>query len=461
MKVFLDYEPTPKQRLFHNSKADEVLFGGAAGGGKSKAVVMDALFRCMKWPNTHAYIFRRTYRELEDSIIKEARLSIPNILGRYNSGRHEYHLINGSYIHFRHCESVKDMYQYKGQEIQWLYFDELTTFEYEIYDFLKTRLRAKKSLNMVPLVRCTSNPGDIGHAWVKAHFVDAGPFMKLVPHEYYSETLHKSYTRTTQYIPAFAKENPHISEEYILELEKKPEALRKALLYGEWDAFEGQVFTEFRNDPAHYIDGKNTHVISPFPLNPNWQRYCTFDFGFSKPFAVLWFAQKPDGTLILYREWYGYTGVPNEGVKMTPESIAKGILAREQEEHKEGIHFTRYADPACWDVSRGDSVADQMRRVGVNWNPSDHSRISGKLQIHSRLAFGEDGRPMLQIFSTCPQVIRTLPALPYSRTKPEDIDTDSEDHIYDAIRYLCVMHPTPKRIDPAPVVRGYDPLSRD
>ena len=117
------YAPTPKQRLFHASCADEVLFGGAAGGGKSKAIVMDALLRCLTYPRTHAYVFRRTYGELEDTVIREARASYPEGLGRYNAARHEIALPNGSMIHFRSCAHVQDVYGYKVVEIQWLYFD--------------------------------------------------------------------------------------------------------------------------------------------------------------------------------------------------------------------------------------------------------------------------------------------------------------------------------------------------
>ena len=137
MKEFcVRYSPTPKQRAFHASIADEVLFGGAAGGGKSKAIVMDALFRCLRFPRTHAYIFRRTYGELEDTVIREARESYPDGLGTYNGARHEIAFPNRSRIHFRSCQHLQDMYQYKGSEIQWLYFDELTSFEQEMYDFL-------------------------------------------------------------------------------------------------------------------------------------------------------------------------------------------------------------------------------------------------------------------------------------------------------------------------------------
>ena len=154
--VAINYQPTPKQQIFHSSPANEVLFGGAAGGGKTKAIIMDALFRCLKWPGTTACIFRRTYQELEDTDIKEAQASYPEEIAKYNAGRHEFNLINGSKILFRHCESESDRFKYSGIEIQFLYFDELTSFEQVVYDFLKTRLRAKKSLGVTPIIRSAS-----------------------------------------------------------------------------------------------------------------------------------------------------------------------------------------------------------------------------------------------------------------------------------------------------------------
>lgn len=157
--VTIEYSPTPKQAAFHSTTADEVLYGGAAGGGKTKAMVMDALFRCITWPKTVAVIFRRTFRELEDTDIKEALSSYPESIAKYNSGRHEFALINGSKILFRHCEREADRFTYSGLEIQFLYFDELTTFTQVIYDFIKTRLRAKKELNVKPVIRSASNPG--------------------------------------------------------------------------------------------------------------------------------------------------------------------------------------------------------------------------------------------------------------------------------------------------------------
>ena len=463
MKITIDYQPTPKQMLFHTSDANEVLYGGAAGGGKSKACVMDALARCLRSPGTAAYIFRRTFRELEDTIIKEAKASYPAGLGKYVAARHEYLLNNGSRILFRHCERIADMYSYAGAEIQFLYFDELTTFEGEIYDFLKTRLRAKRSLGVVPVVRSTSNPGGIGHGWVKKYFVDAGPFMEKVAHKTFSRKLGKTKISTTQYIPSLATENPYITQDYIFELERKPEALRRALLNGEWDSFEGQVFVEWRDEPAHYADRKWTHVIAPFAIPDWWPRFMSFDHGFSRPFSVGWWAIAPDGTAYRYREWYGSNGTPNKGLEISPAAIAQGIIEREAEERANNIEIDRIADPAIFDRSRGDSVAQMMEphggKPGVYFRRGDNTRLAGKMQFHERLKFDAEGQPGMQVFSTCTDFIRTIPALPYSMTKAEDIDSNAEDHCYDEARYFCMARPMPVQGAAPRRKPQYDPLA--
>lgn len=444
--VTINYKPTPKQVIFHGSPANEVLYGGAAGGGKTKALIMDALMRCLRNPGTTAAIFRRTYQELEDTDIKEAMSSYPKQLAKYNAGRHEFALINGSKILFRHCENEADRFNYSGIEIQFLYFDELTSFEQSIYDFLKTRLRAKRSLGVTPIVRSASNPGNIGHGWVKKMFVNAGAYMSIQEQRLYSETLHKERIIRTQYIPALAKENPFITEDYIFELETKPEALKRALLNGDWDSFEGQVFTEFVNDPAHYKDQLHTHVIAPFDIPLWWSRYMSFDHGYTKPFACLWWAVDPEGRAYLYRQWYGCKPrQANVGLELTPRQIAEGIVEREQEEARNNLNVERIADPAIWDRSRGDSVADQMRpdvgKPGVIFRKGDNTRIAGLMQMHERFRFRQDGRPMLYVFNTCQDWIRTVPNLPYSMKKPEDVDTAAEDHDYDATRYFVMSRP--------------------
>lgn len=467
-KVFnIDYVPTPKQAMFHASTADEVLYGGAAGGGKSKAIVMDALYRCMLYANTHAYIFRRTYGELEDTIIREARDSYPDGFGKFNMGRHEYALPNGSVIHFRHCAFVADMYNYKGAEIQWLYFDELTSFEPDIYDFLKTRLRAKKKLGIRPCVRSSSNPGDIGHAWVKKMFVDAAPYMSIFTREIYSQSANKTKIYKMQYIPALVTENPHIGEDYLFQLESKPEALRNALLHGDWNAFEGQVFTEWMDKPEHYMDRIGTHVIAPFEIPLSWPRYMSFDHGYAKPFSVGWWAIGPDGTAYRYREWYGCEkGRANVGLKLTPRQIVNGILEREEDERLNNLFIDRIADPAIFDRSRGDSVAQLMEPLakgepGVYFRPGEHNRMSGKMEMHERLRFDQNQRPKMYVFSTCTEFIRTVPALPYSLSKTEDVDSDAEDHVYDETRYFLMARPIRPKEKKESKRKEFDPFAEE
>lgn len=256
-----------------------------------------------------------------------------------------------------------------------------------------------------------------------------------------SGVLGRESWATTQYIPALAAENPHVGEAYVFELEQKPQMLRRALLLGDWSAFEGQVFTEFRDEPARYGEARWTHVIKPFAIPGHWLRYVSFDHGYSAPFSVGWWAVAPDGTAYRYREWYGWNGTPNRGVEMSPKEIAKGILEREAEERREGILFDRVADPAIFERSRGDSIAQQMRAEGVAFRRGDHARMAGKMQLHGRLRFDAEGKPGLYVFDCCRQFIRTVPALCYDANRVEDVDTAAEDHAYDETRYFLMARP--------------------
>jgi hypothetical protein len=296
--------------------------------------------------------------------------------------------------------------------------------------------------------------------------VDAAPYGTLAEHTVKSKAAGKERIFTTQYIPALATDNPYITDDYLFELERKPEALRRALLYGDWDAFEGQVFIEWKDDPAHYEDRLWTHVIAPFKIPVNWPRYMSFDHGYSRPFSVGWWAIGPDGCAYRYREWYGCKqGQANIGIKLSPRQIAEGIVEREEEdEEKENIVVDRIADPAIFERSRGDSVAQQMepdgKLKGIIFRKGDNARIAGKMQIHERLRFDKDGHPLLQVFSTCKDSIRTIPNLPYDPKKPEDIDTKAEDHCIDEWRYFGMARPCPLRSQEIEVIKPFDPFRR-
>ncbi len=459
-QVSIDYNPTEKQRLFHESSVDELLYGGAAGGGKSHAIVMDAFLRCIFYPGTAAYIFRRTFPELKDSIIKIARQWIPEGIGRYVESSHEMRLPKGSVIRFCHCANEADVYNYLGAEIQWLYIDELTTFTLSMYNYLKTRLRAAKRLGVTPLVRCASNPGNIGHGWVKEWFVDAAPYGQIVEEKIESSLSGKTKISKRQYIPALVKDNPHIDDVYEFQLAQKPEKLRRALLHGDWDAFEGQVFMEFADRPEHYRDRQYTHVIEPFAIPDSWARYVSMDWGSNKPFSVGWFAVAPDETAYHYREWYGWDGTPNNGCRKTNMEIARGILEREAAERERGIEFIRVADPACWQEYGGPSIAQQMGAAGVWFRRGDHARIAGKMMLHEKLRFDGQGKPGLYVFANCEHFIRTVPNLPYDPIKVEDVDTDAEDHVFDMCKYFLMSRYGPNKIEVQPRRTGYDPFTR-
>ena len=464
MDILLNYRPTDKQREFHESDCDEVLYGGAAGGGKSYAICWDALMRLLKYPGTHAYLFRRTYPELEMTLVKTMLTIVPKELGRYVAGTHELKLINGSVAHFCHLQNEGEgLLKYQGAEIHWLYFDELTHFTKAMYDYLRTRLRAEKRLGIVPCVRCASNPGGPGHAWVKARFVDAtdgGRHVREITVK--SEVLGTVAVRRVQYIPALATDNPHITRDYVIEQEQKPRALREALLEGKWDAFDGQAFPEFTDDPAHYEDGLYTHVIRPFEIPYHWPRYVSFDHGYTRPFSFGVWAVDEEGRVYRYKECYGCVpGEPNTGLMLPPGEIAQELAGLLESEFAEGIRPRGIADPAIWDRSRGMSVEEQIRSGfgGVVFQKGDNTRLPGKMQLHERLKFGEDGRPMLYVFETCRDFIRTIPALVYDKKKPEDIDTSGEDHIYDETRYFLMSRPiAPRAQAPRKKPGGFDPL---
>jgi hypothetical protein len=454
------YKPTEKQLLFHNSTADELLYGGAAGGGKSTAAVADAFVKCMATAGVCAYLFRRTYPELEDTLIATAKRLIPECAGKYIAAAHEYRLVNGSVMRFRHLQYDADVTAYQGAEMQYLYIDELTHFPRAVYDYLKTRVRATVGQRVKPLIRCTSNPGGIGHGWVRQYFVDSCKDGGTREVQVYSAELGRAQTRRVQYIPARALDNPHLAREYVFELEQKPKKLREALLLGRWDAFEGQAFTEWRDEPEHYGDGIGTHVVAPFEIPAEWPAWCSFDFGYAKPFSVGWWAVSPGGRVYRTAEWYGCTGTADEGIKIDPAAIARGILEREAERGQAG-RFVRVADPSIFDESRGMSVARAMANEGVSFLPGDNKRLPGKMQMHYRLRMGPDGKPGLQVFQTCRQFIRTVPALAYSAVKPEDIDTSAEDHIYDETRYFLMANPVGQAVKQVPDLNGWRPPALD
>lgn len=444
------------------------MYGGAAGGGKSDALLTEAL-RQIRVPNYRGILFRDTVPQLEGLISRSMEL-YPKIARnvRFNENQKVWKFPSGAKIFFGYMQRDQDRYNYQGKAYDFIGFDELTHFSKVQYDYLKSRNRPTGPGTRV-YIRATCNPDGKGMGWVKNRFITPAPPLTTL-----YETVRvnmpdgtvREMTQDRVFVPSNVFDNQRLLDNdpgYLATLASLPEAERNALLYGSWDSFTGQVFTEWKNDPSHYKDGFWTHVIEPFPIPESWKIVRGFDFGYAKPFSVGWYAVDHQGKVYRIREYYGCTGEPNVGVQLNPYEIAKNI--REIEENDpilKGRSIQGVADPSIWDESRGESVARMMERSPyfVHWSPGDNTRLPGKMQFHYRLAFDDNGECMFQVFTTCTEFIRTFPALIYSERKPEDIDTDMEDHIYDECRYVLMERPIAPRENVLQRIDMDDPLNQ-
>ena len=459
------WKPQPRQYEFMRRGEYEALYGGAAGGGKSDALVAEAL-RQVDIPHYKAILFRKTFPEARELILKSQRI-YPRVYSnaKYNGSEHCWTFPSGARIYFGSMPNSTSYLRYQGLSFAFIGFDELTHFTRDEYEYLISRNRADGQGIRV-YIRATANPGGVGHGWVKERFITSMP--ANTPYTFKTQIYKPDGTtmeveRKRIFIPSSVFDNPILlrnDPNYLANLAMLPEAKRKALLYGDWDSFAGQVFTEWRNNPDGYKTHKNTHVIEPFEIPVHWRRYRSFDFGYAKPFAVQWWAVDTDGRVYLYRQLYGCTETPNEGVKWEPRKIAREIRRIEDEQEK-GNTIIGIADPSIWDKSRGSdgTVINMMEAEGVYFDKGKNDRISGKMQLHYRLAFDEKGFPMMYVFNTCRQFIRTLPNLVYDNVRVEDIDTAQEDHDYDACRYFLQENPIKARENKAETRVVYNPLA--
>lgn len=442
------WQPQPKQAEFMARDEYEVLYGGAAGGGKSDAIIAEAL-RQVDNPNYRAIIFRKTYPQCRELILKSLRIysrAFPK--AKYNGSEHYWQFPSGAKIYFGSMPNSTSYLNYQGLSYSYIAFDELTHFTKEEYEYMISRNRADGE-GLRVYIRATANPGGIGHGWVKERFITASA--PGVPYEVKAEVTGNdgkktSVTRSRVFIPSSVFDNRKLLDNdpgYLANLALLPDAQKKALLYGDWNSYEGQVFTEWRDNPEGYESGKYTHVIAPFEIPKTWKRYRTFDFGYAKPYAVQWWAVDYDGRAYLYRQLYGCVpDSPNTGVKEEPRVQARKIRQIEKE-LEAGNHIYGIADPAIWDESRGrdGTIISIFEEEGLFFNKGKNARLSGKMQCHHRMAFDKSGRPMMYVFNTCRPFIRTIPNLIYDSKNVEDVDSDCEDHDYDAMRYFFMENP--------------------
>ena len=460
------WSPQPKQAALMRRFEDEALYGGAAGGGKSDCALAEAL-RQVSHPAYRGLILRKTYPQLSELIDRSQAIyaaAFPE--AKWNEQKHCWTFPSGAKIHFGAMQHLSDRTNYQGKRYDFIDFDELTQFTWEEYSYMFSRCRPGAPGTRC-YIRAQANPGGIGHAWVKARFITPAPPLTTIWEEV-PVTMPDGSTETRRrsrvFVPSTVFDNEKLlraDPDYITRLAGLPEAERRALLYGDWDSFAGQVFSEWRDDPAHYDDHRFTHVIAPFRIPDDWAVWCSLDWGYSRPFSVGWYAVDHERRLYRIREYYGCTGVPDEGVRLEPAAVARRIRQIEADDpnlRDRVIH--RVGDPAIWGSDGTESIGALMERERVFFEKGDHARMDGKMQVHHRLAFDDRrGLAKLYVFSTCRHFIRTVPALCYSASDVEDVDTASEDHIYDELRYVCMKNPVPAPRESARVLRRmWDPL---
>lgn len=464
-EVNLDLHPKQGEAL--NTKATEVLYGGAAGGGKSHLMRAAAIIWCSMIPGLQAYFFRRIREDLVKNHM-EGPKGFRSLLAPWVSGglveivEDEIRFWNGSKIYLCHCKDEKDRFKYQGAEIHVLFIDELTHFSDVIYRFLRGRVRmvgiavSRAFAGQFPRILAGSNPGNVGHSWVKAAFIDGAPPMSL------RQMPDAEGGMLRQFIPARLDDNPSMTEDdpgYRAKLRGLGNAaLVKAMEDGDWNVVAGAFFDCWSSA---------RHVIRPFAVPPHWTRFGSFDWGSAKPFSYgLWAVSDgnplpdgrlyPIGAMIRYRELYG-ASAPNVGLKLTAEQVGARIKEIEARDH---ISY-RVADPACFKVDGGPSHAERMfSHAKVLFRPADNSRIAGWDQMRDRL-LGNGEAPMLYTFDTCADFIRTVPALQHDEIKPEDIDSDGEDHAGDECRYACMSRPFTRHPEVQLPIRGTNQMTMD
>ena len=395
----------------------DVLYGGAAGGGKSYAMLIDPL-RYAHRAAHRGLILRRSMPELREIIDKSRELYPKAFPGcKYKEVEKLWNFPSGAKIEFGFLERDADVYRYQGQAYSWIGFDEITHLPTEFaWNYLASRLRTTDS-EIEPYMRCTANPGGAGANWVKKRYIDPA-----VPRD----SFRGADGLTRKFIPARLQDNPYLAEDgrYEQMLNALPPTQRQQLLDGNWDVAEGAAFVEF--NPFD-------HVVTPFEIPIGWERIKGIDYGYASESACVWGAVDPvDGTLIIYRELY------RKGLLGTDLA---GMLT--EMEYEDPFSVPGVLDTACWSRTgtTGPTVGETLQKAGHKLRRADKNRIQGKIQVHEYLKLQQSGRPRLQIFNTCPNLIRELQSIPIDKSKPEDVDTHASDHAYDALRYLIMARP--------------------
>ena len=428
----MDISITRNQNTFINAQVDEVLFGGAAGGGKSYGQLIDALLYALKYNKSKQLILRRTFPELEKSLIRVSLELYPRDIAVYNDSKHIWRFKNGSIIDFAYCDNEKDVYKYQSAEYDVIRFDELTHFTETMYIYLLSRIRGA---NPYPkMAKSSTNPGGVGHIWVKERFIDIGEANKV--HEI---KLENGKTSKRIFIPSKVQDNKFLLEydpDYLNRLENLPEKEKKALLYGDWDIFDGVFFPEFKRD---------IHVISPFLIPDSWNRYIALDYGLDM-FAVVCVAINTRGKAFVYKEIHESDLIISKAAKLLKEKVDLSEIKQ------------IYAPPDLWNRRNdtGKSAAEIFFENRVKLNKCSADRVNGWLAVKEWImpfdSIDEQTEEKiidsnLKVFANCVNLIRCLPAVQHDENKPNDVATEPHEltHITDALRYFCVSKTKPTK----------------
>jgi len=448
----LDFEAKPKERTivfspnegpqteFLAASEREVLYGGAAGGGKSIGLLADPM-RYFSNANFNGLILRRTNDELRELIWKSQEMYGAAFPGaKWQEKKSQWVFPSGARLWMTYLEREDDVLRYQGQAFSYIGFDELTQHSTPFaWNYMRSRLRTTDP-SLPIFMRATTNPGGPGHSWVKQMFIDPSPPNSsfsatdvetgetLIYPEGHAKAGESLFDR--RFIPATLKDNPYLYEEgsYEANLLSLPEMQRRQLLEGDWAVADGAAFSEFRS---------NIHIVDPFEIPHEWRRFRSCDYGYSSYSAVHWFAVDPAyETLIVYRELYVS--------KHTGRDLAKAVLDLEQ---GESISYG-ILDSSCWHNRGqiGPSIAEEMISMGCRWRPSDRTagaRVAGKNRFHEVLKYDEEAEtPGIVFFNNCRQIIADLPVIPSDPKGGDDIDVRyRSDHTYDSVRYGIMSRP--------------------
>lgn len=459
--VEIIWDAQPKQAAFIACPCDDVAFGGARGGGKSDAVIGDwASHEDIYHEHAIGLALRRERTQLVELIERAKQILVP-IGHKWHEQDKYFRGPNGGRLRFAYLENDSDADSYQGHGYTRIYFEEVGTFPSES-PVAKLTATLRSGHGVPCQMKSTCNPGGPGHQWVKARYrLDTNPGgMEVYKFEFTNPFTKKKIEKTRVFIPSKVVDNKYLGDDYVANLfQVGSENLVKAWLTGDWSVIEGAFFPEWSTEK---------HVIRPFQIPAGWTRFRSGDWGSARPFSIGWWAVAgddyrlpsenargsaqyiPRGSLIRYREWYGASS-PNVGLKLTAEAVADGINQREVDEPKgiDGDRAISYGvlDPAAFASDGGPSIAERMATRKVFFRRADNARVTqrgamgGWDQLRARLVGDAEGRPMIYFFSTCKDTIRTLPALQHDQTKAEDVDTESEDHAPDEIRYACMSRP--------------------